>query len=156
VACGTLLTGLWTVVLNIVWTCDFLNAVSELPFFLRSNKMLKLSTRSVQASTAADRLLGPYFLPQLLTGAVDHSFLSNLLPELPKMWIYLWSIHDGAPLHFVLAVRQFLNSVFLAQLVRPGGPRASGLPLFYNLYLMSTVCTTAVTEVQKVKKNEAE
>jgi len=44
--------------------------------------MPKLSTLIVHAGTAADRLLGPYFLPPRLSGTVDHNFHRNVLPEL--------------------------------------------------------------------------
>jgi len=84
--------------------------------------MLELSTWSVYAGTTADRLLGSHLLPPRVTGAVDHNFLPNVLPELSKMWIHLWPIQDGAPTHFVLAVPQFLNNIYLSHLVGPGGP----------------------------------
>jgi hypothetical protein len=86
----------------------------------------------------------------------------NVLPELPsdvllQTEILLWSMHDGAPPYFVLAVRRFLNSVFVAQLVGPGGPTAGPAPspdLYFHIwrYLMSTVCATAISLLPKVKQ----
>ena len=89
-----------------------------LTVYLRSQKALKVPTCNVYAGTAADRLLEPYFFPPRLTGAVEHNSHRNALPELPpdvdlQTVIYLWSMHDSATPHFVLPVRQFLNSVFL-------------------------------------------
>ncbi|GFG40851.1 hypothetical protein Cfor_05350 [Coptotermes formosanus] len=64
-----------------------------------------------------DRLLGPYCLPPRLNGAVYHDFLRNFLPELLQdvdlqTRIHLWFKHDGAPQHFIVAFRKFLNNVF--------------------------------------------
>jgi hypothetical protein len=50
--------------------------------FRRLKKMLHVSTLSFRAGIAADRLLGPYFLPPRPSGAVYHDFLRNVLPEL--------------------------------------------------------------------------
>ena len=44
--------------------------------------MPKLFTWSVQAGTAADRLLGPHLIPPRLSGAVEHNFHRNVLSEL--------------------------------------------------------------------------
>jgi hypothetical protein len=43
-------------------------------------KTLKMFVLSFHAGIARDRLLGPYFLPQCLTGAVHHDWLRNVLP----------------------------------------------------------------------------
>ena len=60
----------------------FLKSGFWVTILLRSTKMLKPSTWSVQAGTAADRRLGPYFLPPRLTGPFDHHSHRNVLPEL--------------------------------------------------------------------------
>jgi hypothetical protein len=82
--------------------------------------MLKVSTLHFHAGIAGDRLLGPYFLPPHLTGALYHNFLRNVLPELLQdvglqTRIHLWFMHDGAPAHFLLGVQEFLNNLFLAK-----------------------------------------
>ena len=70
-----------------------------------------------------------YFLPPRLTGAVYHDFLLNYHPELLQSVdlhttrIHLWFMHDGAPSHFLLAVREFLN-VFPAHWMGGDGPTA--------------------------------
>ena len=70
-------------------------------------------TSSLPAGIPADRLLGPYFLPLCLTGAVYRDFLRKVLPELlqdmdPQTGILLWFVHLP---HFLTAVREFLNSM---------------------------------------------
>jgi hypothetical protein len=86
-------------------------------------KVFKVSTLSCfDAGIARARLLGSYFLPPCLTGAVYHDFLQNVLPELlqdvdVQSGIHLWFMHDGAPPHFLLAVQQLLNSMFPQQMI---------------------------------------
>jgi hypothetical protein len=81
-----------------------------------------VSILSFHAGTAEDRLLGLYFLSTRLTGDVYHDFLQNVLPELLQdvdleTRIQLWFMHDNAAPHFLLAVWEFLNNVFLEQLI---------------------------------------
>jgi len=121
-----------------------------------SIKMLKLSTWIVQAGTAAGRLLRPTSSTTCHWGWWPQ-FLQKRPSRAAKMWINFWSIHGCASPHFLLAVRQFLNRVFLAQSVGPGGPTAWPAPspdsYFYIWrHLISTVRATAVTDVQKVKQ----
>ena len=91
--------------------------------------MFIVSPLSFHASTAGNRLVGPYCLPPHLNGAVYHNFLRNFLPELLQdvylqTGIHLWFMPDGAPPHFLLEIWEFLNSVFLAQWIGQGGPTA--------------------------------
>jgi hypothetical protein len=123
-----------------------------------SNKMPEMSTFSVQAETAADTLLGPHLLPPRLTEAVYHNFH----PKRPsRAAARRGSIYGPyiRMLHHILFLQfdHFLNSVFLAQLLGPGGPTAWPAPypdLYFYIWrhLTSTVCATAVTEFQKVKQ----
>jgi hypothetical protein len=74
----------------------------------------------MHADIAGDSLLGPYFLPPHLPGTGYHYFLQNILPELlqdvdVQTRIHLWFMHYGTPPHFLLAVQEFLNNVFLEQ-----------------------------------------
>jgi hypothetical protein len=69
-------------------------------------------------SLARDRLLGHYFCPPRLAGTVYCGFLRNVIPALLEdkdllSRILLRFMHDGAPPHFHIAVREFLNNVFL-------------------------------------------
>jgi hypothetical protein len=79
------------------------------------------------ALAARDSPLETYRLPPRLTGAVRHEFLRNFLPQLLQRLalltkVHLWFARDGAPRHFLLAVREFLNNVFPKQLMRRRGP----------------------------------
>ena len=91
--------------------------------------MLKASTLSSHAGIVGDRLLELYFLPPRLIGAVYHDFVQNAYPELVQdvdlhVRIYLWLTHKGAPPHFILAFRAFLNKVFTEEWLGRGGPTA--------------------------------
>jgi len=87
---------------------------------LLTTKVLNASTLSFHAGTAGDRLLGPYLLPPLLTGgggggALYRDFFRNVFPKLLQDMdlqsrLHLWFMHDGAPPHFLLAFREFLNN----------------------------------------------
>jgi len=86
--------------------------------------MLKISTWiSKQALQQAD-FWDPISFHHVSLGLLTTIPTETSFHSCYKTWIHLWSIHDGAPPHFVLAVPQFLNSVFLAQLVGPGGSTA--------------------------------
>jgi hypothetical protein len=85
-----------------------------------------VSTPSLPAGIAADRLLGPYFLPPRLTGDVYRDFLRKVLPELlqgidPQIGIRLWFVHDSDLLHFLIAVREFLNSMLREEVEKQRG-----------------------------------
>jgi len=85
--------------------------------FRRLKKMLLVSTLSFRAGIAEDSLLGPYFLPPRPSEAVYHDFLRNVLPELLQYVhlqnrIDLWTMHDGAPPYFLVALTEFLNNLF--------------------------------------------
>jgi hypothetical protein len=91
--------------------------------------MCKVTTLSFHTGMAGDRLLGPYFLPPRRTGAIYHDFLCNVLTELLQdvdlhTGIRLWFMHDGAPPHSLLAVREFLNNVLPEQWMGGGRPTA--------------------------------
>jgi hypothetical protein len=84
---------------------------------------------SSHAGIAGDRLLEPYFLPPRLTGAVYRDFVQNAFPVLLQdvylhIMIYLRFTHEGAPPHFLIAFRAFLNKVYTQQWLGRGGPTA--------------------------------
>ncbi|RLU18806.1 hypothetical protein DMN91_009163 [Ooceraea biroi] len=74
-----------------------------------------------------DRLIGPVFFPNRLTGAVYFDFLNNTLPPLLEDVplndrVNLWYMHDGAPPHFAVIVRNFLNETYNNNWIGRGGP----------------------------------
>lgn len=69
------------------------------------------------AGMVGEFLLGPYILPPRVNGRIYLTFLEEQLPEylddLPLgLRSRLWFQHDGAPIHFVRDVRQFLDAKF--------------------------------------------
>lgn len=77
----------------------------------------------VWAGIVRDRIIGPYFLEDTLTGHRYLQFLRNkLIPDLYIMFSNannpnipdesIWFQQDGAPPHFSREVRQYLNKVF--------------------------------------------
>lgn len=62
-------------------------------------------------------IVGPVILPQRLTGNIYLQFLQNTLPDLLddlpiQLRINMWYMHDGAPPHFSVNVRNYLNQVY--------------------------------------------
>lgn len=82
---------------------------------------------NVWAGIVGDHLIGPIILPNRLTGAAYLTFLQDELPglledvplETRQRMVFL---HDGAPPHFLLAVRQYLNEQFGERWIGRGGP----------------------------------
>lgn len=81
------------------------------PHVIQQSRFQHRFSVNVWAGIVGDRLLGPHVLPARLTGASYLDFLQNVLPEylddVPLQ--LLWFMHDGAPPHIFLAVRNFLN-----------------------------------------------
>jgi Transposase. len=72
---------------------------------------------NVWAGIIGDYLLGPFFLPQRLDAVEYLNFLENHLPELMEnvplnLRQYMWYLHDGAPAHFSVHVREYLHMRF--------------------------------------------
>src|SRR5678816_2810305 len=62
-------------------------------------------------------LIGPLFLPARLTGDVYRQFLEHDLPTLLEdiplqLRSKMYFMHDGAPAHFSLVARNYLNTVY--------------------------------------------
>jgi hypothetical protein len=97
------------------WYSFLLEAESILGPMIRSMKNLKDPMRSITRDLLAaahslnqqryNVFVGPYFLPQRLTGAVDPHFLRNVLPEL------LQDVNlQTRRILLLLAIRDFFNS----------------------------------------------
>jgi hypothetical protein len=72
-----------------------------------------VSTWIFHPDIAGSRLLGPYFLPSRQTGAFIRISYEMSFQRCCKKWIgRLGFMYDGAPRHFLLAVRELLNDVF--------------------------------------------
>jgi len=76
-----------------------------------------------------DRLIDPVVLPNRLIGPAYHNFLINTLPPLledvpPNRRDASWFMHDGAPPHFSLVFREYLNQMYQEKWIGRGGPVA--------------------------------
>jgi hypothetical protein len=83
---------------------------------------------NVWAGIIGDVLVGPHVLPQRLTGNSYQNFLENdlltLLEDLPlAIRACMWFMHDGAPPHFSITVRELLE-MYPARRTGRGGPTA--------------------------------
>lgn len=72
-------------------------------------------------------LIGPFRLPNRLTGALYRNFLENdlntLLEDIPLAIIgRMYYMHDGAPAHFSLVAREYLDRRFGNMWIGRGGP----------------------------------
>lgn len=119
---------------------------------------------NVWAGIVEDNLIGPYFLPHRLDGNSYYHFITNVLPELledlPLMLRRrMWFMHDGAPPHFALIVREFLNNRFANRWIGRGGPQhwpprspdINPLDFFFWGYLKSLVYTTPIETVDELR-----
>jgi hypothetical protein len=84
---------------------------------------------NVWAGIIGTHLIGPFVLPARLTGENYLNFLNvdlpGLLEEIPlEIRRAMWFMHDGAPAHFTLNVRHFLNVSYGPQWIGRGGPTA--------------------------------
>lgn len=72
---------------------------------------------NVWAGIVNDYLIGPYLLPTRLNGRCYRIFLEEVLPELLQevpigVRNQMWFQHDGAPAHFSMEVRNYLDATF--------------------------------------------
>jgi hypothetical protein len=71
---------------------------------------------NVWTGIIGDVLVDSHVLPQRLTGNSYRHFLENDLPTLLEdlplaIRAHMWFMHDGAPPHFSITVREFLDNV---------------------------------------------
>ncbi|GBN96425.1 hypothetical protein AVEN_170718-1 [Araneus ventricosus] len=84
---------------------------------------------NVWAGIVRDHLVGPYLLPERLTGANYLIFLQQVVPQLlddahvtSAMRSSMRFQHDGAPAHYSIDVRLHLNATYGQQWIDRGGP----------------------------------
>lgn len=105
---------------NHIWTVANPHAIIE----RRHQQTFSLN---VWAGIIGDRLLGPVFLPNILNGDNYLNFLRDDLPELLEdlsldIRQHLYFMHDGAPAHYRVTVREFLNETIPNRWIGRGGP----------------------------------
>lgn len=99
----------------------------ENPHAIREGRHQQQFKINVWAGIIGDYLLGPLVLPNILNGENYRHFLENELQEIFEdvplgLRGNCWFMHDGAPPHFRLDVRQFLNQHFREKWIGRGGP----------------------------------
>lgn len=126
------------------------------PFAIKQTHSQIRFSFNVWCGVINNRLIGPYFLPHLLTGEVYLEFLQNILPILLDNADVnvggMYFQHDGASPHFRVIVRDFLNDNFPNNWIGRGGPHnwpARGPdfnPIDYHVwgYLKSKVYSTEI------------
>lgn len=101
----------------------------ENPHAIRETHFQQRFQVNVWAGVIGNKLIGPHVFEENLNGNVYHNFLrytlDNLIEEAevplavyPRMWFQ----HDGAPPHFSVQVRQYLNQAFPRRWIGRGGP----------------------------------
>lgn len=96
----------------------------ENPHAIRESRSQKKFSINVWCGEFNGHLIGPYVLPNRLTGEIYLDFIQNILPVLLENENIERIIfqHDGAPPHFRLIVTEFLNQNFPGRWVGRGGP----------------------------------
>lgn len=106
---------------NHLWAEENPHAITE------TNYQYQFSV-NVWAGIIGDRLIGPFFLPGRLDGRSYHNFLQEELPLLLEdvpiaLRNDMWYMHDGAPAHFSVMVREHLHALYPNRWIGRGGPQ---------------------------------
>lgn len=120
---------------------------------------------NVWAGIFRQRIIGPYFIDGSLTGRKYVELLQNeIIPELlrvvgDELRNNVWFQQDGAPPHYSLIARQFLNNTFPNRWIGRRGfiewparsPDLNPLDFFLWGYLKSKVYTQRPTDLEELK-----
>lgn len=120
---------------------------------------------NVWAGIVGDHLIGPHFFPQRLNGEIYLDFLRNRLPilleDVPlQVRQTMWLLQDGAPPHFTLEAREFLDECFPDRWIGRGGfvpwaprsPDLNPMDFFFWGYLKSLVYKNPVHNVEELRQ----
>lgn len=97
------------------------------PHATRSHNHQYRFSVNIWAGIIGDMLIGPYVMPGRLNGVSYAIFLEEVLPTLlvdvpATTRLNMWFQHDGAPPHFALNVRDFLDLTYPNRWIGRGGP----------------------------------
>ncbi|XP_026681439.1 uncharacterized protein LOC103512048 [Diaphorina citri] len=117
---------------------------------------------NVWAGIIGDTLLGPFFLPPILNGDNYLDFLrEHLMDMIPLEYRQrgVLFMHDGAPAHYRITVRQFLDEMFPRGWIGRGGPHPwparspefNPLDFFLWGYVKSLVYRTPVPDRETLR-----
>ncbi|KAL1488282.1 hypothetical protein ABEB36_015233 [Hypothenemus hampei] len=136
----------------------------ENPHAVRRTTFQQRFSFNVWSGMINGMLIGPFFLPDRMTGANYLNFLQNNLPVLLEdvtlnIRQIMWFLHDGAPSHFSCPVRDELNRQFPHRWVGRNGPilwppRSPDLtPCDFFLwgYMKSLVYTTEINTLEELR-----
>lgn len=142
---------------NHIWHYENPHAVAE-------NRHQHQFSLNVWVGIIENFLIGPFFLPARLTGQVYQEFLENELPvmleDVPiQLRQQMFFLHDGAPAHFSLVARQYLDITYPNRWIGRGGihpwpPRSPDLnPLDFFLWghLKSLVYRNPIDNVEELR-----
>lgn len=100
----------------------------ENPHWMRSVPFQHRWSLNVWCGIIGDFVIGPYFFEETVTSESYCDLLKNRLPALLEdvplhIRREMWFQQDGAPPHFAIITRQFLNEKFGNKWIGRGGPR---------------------------------
>lgn len=120
---------------------------------------------NVWAAIVGNHLIGPHFLPNRLNGADYRQFLEEVLPELLEdvpiqLRQNMYFMHDGAPAHFSLVARHYLDEEYPDRWIGRGGPHPwpprspdlNCLDYFLWGHLKTLVYATPVENVDQLRE----
>ncbi|GFU83707.1 transposase-like protein [Trichonephila clavipes] len=125
---------------------------------------------NVWAGILGDHLIGPYILPDRLTGPRYLIFLEQVLPELldsahvtAATRTSMWFQQDGAPAHFSISVRNHLDATCGERWIGRGGPvhwlprspDHSCLDYFFWGQMKSLVYETPVNSAEELEERNS-
>lgn len=136
----------------------------ENPHVVREQHFQYEFSVNVWVGIIGDHLIGPHFLPYRLDGIRYREFLEfhlqELLEDVPiRIRQRMWFMHDGAPPHFRLVAREYLDNEYAARWIGRAGPRQwpprspdlNPLDFFLWGHLKSLVYKTPVQNVEDLK-----
>lgn len=99
----------------------------ENPHWLREVEHQRRWSVNVWCGILADRIIGPYFFDDHLTGRMYTQFLVEELPllleDVPlQERRTMWFQHDGCPAHYARTTREVLNQQYHGRWIGRGGP----------------------------------
>lgn len=119
---------------------------------------------NVWAGIIGNKIIGPYFFEETLTGPRYLEFLQHfLIPELHRLFPNrddLWLQQDGAPPHYAVLVRNYLDRVFTDRWIGrrgsiewpPRSPDLTPLDFFLWGYLKSRVYKNRPHTINELKE----
>uniref|UniRef100_A0A1B6L5Q6 DUF4817 domain-containing protein n=1 Tax=Graphocephala atropunctata TaxID=36148 RepID=A0A1B6L5Q6_9HEMI len=136
----------------------------ENPYVIKQSRFKNTFSLNVWVGIIRDSLIGPVFLPPRPNGLNYFHFLQNdlweVMEDVPlRVRDRMWFMHDGAPPHFSIVVRAYLNERFRNKWMGRGGPTVwparspdlNPIDFFVWGHLTSMVYSTPVENVEQLR-----